>query len=162
MLFGILAPYSYGLDFNIGLTAWLGIACIILEVVGLWKMFEKANVAGWKALIPVYNLYLLYKISWQTKMFWFGLGTELFAGIFCYLAVGTFNSAFLYFAYGLSIVAAIIQACLCYNVSLAYGHGIGYFLGIYLLDFLFYPIIGFGSSRYIGNRYEGYTSGSRS
>jgi signal peptidase I len=33
-----------------------------LPVVGLYKLFEKANIEGWKALVPVYNYYLWLKL----------------------------------------------------------------------------------------------------
>ena len=40
----------------------LEIIFYILVIIGQWKMFEKAGESGWKALIPIYNLYILYKI----------------------------------------------------------------------------------------------------
>lgn len=33
----------------------------ILEVVGLWMLFEKCGQEGWKSLIPFYNTYCLGK-----------------------------------------------------------------------------------------------------
>ena len=30
----------------------------VILVAGMWKMFEKAGIAGWKAIIPIYNIYL--------------------------------------------------------------------------------------------------------
>lgn len=30
----------------------------IILVAGMWKMFEKAGIDGWKAIIPIYNIYL--------------------------------------------------------------------------------------------------------
>jgi hypothetical protein len=30
---------------------------------GFWKCFEKAGYAGWKSLIPIYNVYLIIKIA---------------------------------------------------------------------------------------------------
>lgn len=35
----------------------------ILRVIGLWKMFEKAGRPGWEALIPVYSIYIMIKLS---------------------------------------------------------------------------------------------------
>src|SRR5687768_16518884 len=50
-------PYS----FPTGLIVfWLALA--IIELVALWKIFEKAGQAGWKAIIPIYNAYVLLKI----------------------------------------------------------------------------------------------------
>lgn len=43
-----------------------GIAYIALTVgiiAGMWKTFEKAGEPGWGAIIPVYNLYLMFKIG---------------------------------------------------------------------------------------------------
>ncbi|MBR1762543.1 MAG: hypothetical protein IJ731_04170, partial [Eubacterium sp.] len=34
----------------------------ILSIIALWKIFEKAGEAGWKAIIPFYNAYTLVKI----------------------------------------------------------------------------------------------------
>lgn len=53
------------------------LALYILLVVIQWKLFTKAGEAGWKALIPVYNQYILFKICWSTKWFWFLLGSSV-------------------------------------------------------------------------------------
>ena len=41
----------------------------VLGVVALWKVFQKANIEGWKSLIPFYNDYLLFKIAKRTNLF---------------------------------------------------------------------------------------------
>ena len=41
----------------------------LLTIIGMYKIFEKASEKGWKALIPIYNIYMLYKIFWKTKYF---------------------------------------------------------------------------------------------
>ena len=41
----------------------------LITAIGFSKMYRKAGVAGWKAFIPVYNVYNNYKISWNPKMF---------------------------------------------------------------------------------------------
>ena len=38
-------------------------AYYILQIVACWKIFTKAGFAGWKSLIPIYNQYILYRIS---------------------------------------------------------------------------------------------------
>ena len=40
------------------------IAMLVIAAVVLYKLFEKAGVPSWKALIPFYNIYTLYEISW--------------------------------------------------------------------------------------------------
>ncbi len=38
-------------------------AIAVLVIVGWWKIFEKAGEAGWKAIIPIYNVIVLLRIS---------------------------------------------------------------------------------------------------
>lgn len=44
---------------------------LIIEIVALWKIFEKAGVEGWKAIIPIYNSWTLAEIA--GKPGWWGL-----------------------------------------------------------------------------------------
>ena len=39
------------------------IITIVGTFVGLYKLFEKAGYAGWKALVPVYNVWICTKIT---------------------------------------------------------------------------------------------------
>lgn len=39
-------------------------AISILMIVAQWRIFVKAGEAGWKVLIPIYNAFVFYKISW--------------------------------------------------------------------------------------------------
>lgn len=36
---------------------------IVLPYAGLWKMFEKAKEPGWKAIVPIYNAWIMIKLS---------------------------------------------------------------------------------------------------
>lgn len=40
-----------------------GAIVAIIMIVAWWKIFKKAGLAGWKSIIPIYNLYCLYRIS---------------------------------------------------------------------------------------------------
>ena len=42
---------------------------IILPYAGLWKLFEKAGRAGWEGIIPIYNFYVMIKLTGR-PMFW--------------------------------------------------------------------------------------------
>ena len=44
----------------------IAIVVYVLEIIGMWKMFTKAGVAGWKSIIPIYNIILLFKISGES------------------------------------------------------------------------------------------------
>jgi signal peptidase I len=41
----------------------LGLILLIAQLAGLWKLFEKSGRRGWEALIPVYNYYLILKLT---------------------------------------------------------------------------------------------------
>jgi hypothetical protein len=45
----------------LGVIAPLAVTVVIFA--GLWKTFEKAGEPGWAAIIPIYNFYILTKIS---------------------------------------------------------------------------------------------------
>ena len=39
------------------------LALVIIYLIGLWKLFKKADKNGWEAIIPFYNTYVLVEIS---------------------------------------------------------------------------------------------------
>ena len=45
----------------------LFIILFIIFVIPLWQIFNKAGESGWKSLIPLYNLYIVYKIGGGVK-----------------------------------------------------------------------------------------------
>ena len=41
----------------------------IFIIVCMWKIFKKAGIKWWKSLIPIQNIFILFKISWRKKLF---------------------------------------------------------------------------------------------
>ncbi len=39
------------------------LAIVVVALVGMWKVFEKAGKPGWAAIIPIYNTYCLYDMA---------------------------------------------------------------------------------------------------
>lgn len=39
------------------------IAILVITLAGIWQTFVKAGESGWKALIPVYNIYVMLRIG---------------------------------------------------------------------------------------------------
>ena len=44
------------------LTGFLSLALIVLMLVSIWKIYEKAGKPGWAAIVPIYNLIVLLEI----------------------------------------------------------------------------------------------------
>lgn len=118
----------------------------ILQVIAYWKVFTKAGEAGWKSIIPIYNIYTQYKISWnQPYMFWIFVACivagVILTGIGGILAmVGSL----------VSFVGTIINVLATVKLSKAFGHGIGFAVGLFFLCPIFMLILGFGQSQYYG------------
>lgn len=106
----------------IGLLIYLGI--FVLLFAGMWKTFVKAGQPGWAAIIPIYNLYLLCKIGGRP-----GWWVILFI---------------------IPFVSLIISIIVSNDIAKSFGRGVGFTIGLILLPFVFYPILGFGSSEYQG------------
>jgi Family of unknown function (DUF5684) len=103
-----------------------GIIAYVIFVIALWPVFVKAGRPGWGAIIPIYNTYLLVKI----------------AGYHGALVI-------LYFIPVVNIVVTIIVAV---RVGRAFGKGGGFsFFLLWLLSIIGYLIIGYGSSKFIGD-----------
>ena len=64
------------------------LAMSVLLIVGMWKIFEKADVAGWKCIIPFYGTYVEWKILRKPGFFWLYLISACLAGIACGLIIG--------------------------------------------------------------------------
>ena len=47
----------------IGVYSVIVLIIAILQIVANWKIFTKAGEAGWKSIIPIYNLVILFRIS---------------------------------------------------------------------------------------------------
>lgn len=41
----------------------VGLIFLVVYLIGLSKLFKKANIAGWKAIVPFYNTYLLIEMA---------------------------------------------------------------------------------------------------
>lgn len=117
---GVLAVYSV-----------IVLAIAVVQLIGMWKVFTKAGEAGWKCLIPIYNIVILFKIS--------GISPWL---VLCYLlAIIPFVGW---------IVMLGLQIYLSINLSKAFGMGSGFAAGLFFLAPIFTCILGFGKAEYQG------------
>jgi signal peptidase I len=96
------------------------IVYFVLIHVGFYKFFEKAGIEGWKALIPVYSVYLALKII-KKPLWWM---------IVYYIPI-------INFIIGIGIIAEFLK---CFGYPKFYQHLLGILLGpIYLPYIAFQP-----------------------
>ncbi len=98
------------------------LALIAAIIVGMWKLFEKAGQPGWAAIVPIYNIYILLQI----------VGKPVWWLILFFIPVVNF-------------VAAILVAL---AVAERFGKSPGFGIGLALLPFVFYPLLGFSDAVY--------------
>lgn len=64
---GVLASathlFASSSNSSLGLLVVLYFAVLVLAIASVWKMFEKADEAGWKSIIPFYNTYTMFRIA---------------------------------------------------------------------------------------------------
>lgn len=135
------------------MTATVIISCLIAYVLTslpLSAMFQKAGEPAWKAWIPLYNSYVYTKLSWDGKIFWVML---LASFIFlCVSTAGQINPSIVLsiLTVLMNLIVVVLDAMLCIKVSKAYGHSGGFAVGLFFVPIIFYFIIGYGSSVYVG------------
>lgn len=123
----------------------------LLQIIANWNIFTKAGEAGWKSIIPVYSDYISYKIAWQPSYFWLvfvlGIITSVANGM---ADPNETNTTILLIVSLIRIILAIISILYCIKLSRAFGHGIGFAIGLMFLQPIFMLILGFGNDPYYG------------
>ena len=108
--------------------AWiLIIALAVLTLVAKWKVFKKANVDGWEALIPIHSDIVEMQLGGM-KTYWYFLNLIAICGIG-------------------PLVVAFWKSIL---LAKAFGKGAGFGVLLALFPFVCYPILAFGSAQYVG------------
>ena len=96
-----------------------------IMIICQWKIYVKAGKPGWAALVPVYNQMVLSEIGGK-KDVWGLLPLIPYAGI-------------------------IWSIWLINRMAKSFGKEVGFTLGLIFLPLIFYPILAFGDSEYVGH-----------
>ena len=100
----------------------------ILVIISKWTVFKKAGVDGWESLIAGHNEVVELKLG-GIKTYWFFLNLIIFP-----FAIGPI----------------VLSFWKCIKLAHSFGKGSGFGVGLALLPFIFYPILAWGDSKYIG------------
>ncbi len=101
---------------------WLIVTVFYIYV--FWKIFEKAGQPGWASIIPIYNTYIMIKIA-KRPGWWLIL---LF----------------------IPLINIVIGIIILLDFAKYFGKDTGFAIGLLLLGFIFFPVLAFDSSKYIG------------
>lgn len=104
----------------IGLLVWLAVMGVM--IASMWKVFDKAGQPGWGCLVPFYNVFLMCKIA-NRPAWWMVL-------------------------FFIPFVSIIAYAVISFDIAKSFGKGAGFGVGLFLLGFIFYPLLAFGSAEY--------------
>lgn len=99
-------------------------AAAVLVIAGWWKIFGKADESGWKSIVPIYNLIVLFRIV--GRPWWW---------IFLLI---------------IPLVGFIVTIVADNDLSKSFGKSGGFTVGLVLLHPIFVLILGFGGARYVG------------
>jgi hypothetical protein len=105
-----------------GLVVLIYVAIIVLVVAGFWCVFTKAGEAGWKSIIPIWNIVVTLRIIGRP---WWWLILLI-----------------------IPLVGFVISLIVSLDLAKSFGKGNGFGVGVWLLGFIFVPILGFGSATY--------------
>ena len=99
-------------------------SCIIFvwTIICRWRMFEKAGLPGWGAIIPFYDIYLRFKMAWRS---WRWVLSLLFPPLFLIMTIVSY-----------------------FDISKRFGHSGWFGLGLLFLNPIFIGILAFDKSVY--------------
>ncbi len=134
------------------ITSIISIIVAIAVIIATYKMFQKANDKGWKAIIPFYNSYTEYKLAWNTDAFWVTLASTTTAAILMvatkFMTPGLTTLIFALIALAALIITLVMTITKDMKLAAAFGHGKGFGLGLIFLELIFRMILSFGKSEY--------------
>ncbi len=98
------------------------LAVAVFYFVAGWKVFTKAGQPGWGVFVPIYNLYLVCKITGRPA-WWLIL-------------------------FIIPLVNIVVGLILAMDVAKAFSKSSGFGIGLWFLGFIFVPILGYGAAQY--------------
>ncbi|MBQ9017904.1 hypothetical protein IJ118_02480 [Candidatus Saccharibacteria bacterium] len=146
-----------------GAFAVFGVILYILLIIAGWRILRKAGEPGWKIIIPIYGLYTLYKIVNMRAWFWITFLLNCVLAVLTIAAQNDINAynagtlsasqsplliATVIFVFISAIFDFIVTIIYSYRLSKAFGHGIGFTIGLFFLPFIFQFVIAFSKDKY--------------
>jgi hypothetical protein len=113
----------------LGFWAALYVVAIVIAVVAMWKLFVKAGEAGWKALIPFYNTYTMFRIAGRNGWWFLLLGVPLVNFVL--------------------LIVLAIDLAKHFGKSTLFG-----IFGLVVFPYVGYLMLAFGDAKYVGPKHD--------
>ncbi|MGX8774449.1 MAG: clostripain-related cysteine peptidase [Bacillota bacterium] len=132
----------------------LVVLMLLFRVVCRWKVFSKMNLRPWTSLIPGVSEFLMFRKTWKTWPFVvllilavvFGLIVQTTAYMNIYLPIPTYVKAHMTL---ISIVCLMLIPIFQYkHLAFAFGHDVGYMMGLLFLNPIFLGILAFSKDTF--------------
>lgn len=131
-----------------GSYIFLSIGWWLLLAIANWRVFTKAGEAGWKSFIPILSGHVSYRIAWHPAFYWIGIVLAAAANTLNSMEITRENVFVGMLAVLFAVAYVVITAMQTYKLARAFGKGIGFTIGLIVLEPIFMMIIAFGSARY--------------
>ena len=102
----------------------ISLAVTVLIIVAWWKVFVKAGKPGWAAIVPLYNMYCMFQI--------------------------TFGNGWLFLLCLVPCVNIVMIIIMYVKLAQAFGKGGGFAVVLIFLPVIFLPMLVFGDADYVG------------
>jgi hypothetical protein len=119
----------------------------LLLVISVWRVFNKAGENGGNVLVPILNFYTTWKISGTSQLFLLLVLGPSFVLTLAAKVLSTPAELIL------SLVAAFGYLVISLGVARSFGKGRIFGIGLWLMPFLFYPVLAFSSSDFAGRNF---------
>ena len=132
-----------GVGMGIGIVLGLSLFALILYllyVIGLFKMFSKMGIAPWKAIIPIYNQYMVCTKVWNVIGFVLILATAIIQ-----------RADIAYVSTIIGICCVVLRVLYANKLVKSFGNGTGYTILYFFFPSIMTMVLGFGKDEYIGN-----------
>jgi hypothetical protein len=107
-----------------GLSTFISLALAVVMLAAMWVTYQKAGQPGWACIIPIYNLVVLMRIVGRP---WWWLLLML-----------------------VPFVNFVILIVVYLDLARVFGRSAAFGIGLILLAPIFFLILAFGGSKYVG------------
>ena len=121
---------------------------VVSAIVVFWRLFEKAGIPGYTAIIPIYNGYKLFDIAGKGSAFILVLIIQFVGGLIGGIIIASGQPAGAIINLIVLVIVSIITIQVYMKLSVCFGKNKWFGPGLFFIPFVFFPILAFDKSIY--------------